>query len=188
MRDRTEAADRRLVLTVATDEYRCASLAFSHDGTLLAIGKSNGLVGIWDLNTGRVIKHFLHDLRGDPVTAVAFSLDDSLLASGGEDGHLKIRDMHTTKLVLRRQHPAPIRAIAFDRAGELVATACDDGALRVWTRRGRIRSQMDGGCTPATRGITMTADGRVDTAEEPPTGALSAELTPDELRVYRSSG
>jgi len=187
MRDRTDA-DRRLVLTVPTDEYRCASLTFSHDGSRLAIGKSNGLVGIWDLNSGRAIKHFLHDLRGDPVTAVAFSLDDHLLASGGEDGHLKIRDMGTTKLILRRQHPAPIRAIAFDPAGELVATACDDGVLRVWTRRGRIRSQIDGGCTPTTRRITLAADGRLDTSDESPTGALSAELTPAELRVYRSSG
>lgn len=187
MRDRTDA-DRRLVLTVPTDEYRCASLTFSHDGSRLAIGKSNGLVGIWDLNSGRAIKHFLHDLRGDPVTAVAFSLDDRLLASGGEDGHLKIRNMGTTELVLRRQHPAPIRAIAFDPVGELVATACDDGVLRVWTRRGRIQSQLDGGCTPTTRRITFAADGRLDTSDESPTGALSAELTPDELRVYRSSG
>jgi len=186
MRDRTDA-DGRLVLTVATDEYRCASLTFSHDGTLLALGKSNGLVGIWDLNAGRAIKHFLHDLRGDPVTAVAFSLDDSLLATGGEDGHLKIRDLRTTKLVLRRQHPAPIRAIAFDPAGGLVATACDDGALRVWTRRGRIRSQIDGGCTPATRRITFAAEGRLGTSDQSPTGALWAELTPGELRVYRSS-
>ena len=186
MRDQTDA-DRRLVLTVPTDEYRCASLTFSHDGSRLAIGKSNGLVGIWDLNSGRAIKHFLHDLRGDAVTAVAFSLDDGLLATGGEDGHLKIRDMRTTKLVLRRQHPAPIRAIAFDAAGELVATACDDGELRIWTRRGRIQSQIGGGCTPDTRRITFAASGGLHTSDEPDTGALSAELTPDELRVYRSS-
>ena len=186
MPDRTDA-DRRLVLTVTTDEYRCTSLAFSHDGTLLAIGKSNGLVGVWDLNAGRATKHFLHDLLGDPVTAVAFSLDDGLLATGGADGHFKIRDMRTTKLVLRRQHPAPIRAIAFDHAGELVATACDDGVLRVWTRRGRIRSQIEGGCTAATRQITFASDGGVFTSDEPATGALSAEQTRGELRVYRSS-
>ena len=67
------AADHRLVLTVTTDEYRCASLAFSPDGNLLALGKSNGMVGIWDLAVGQPVKHFLHDLCGDAVTAIAFS-------------------------------------------------------------------------------------------------------------------
>jgi WD40 repeat protein len=190
MGERT-AADHRLVLTVTTDEYRCESIAFSHDGTLLAVGKSNGMVGIWDLGTGEPIKHFLHDLCGGAVTAIAFSRDDRWLATAGRDGHLKIRDMRTSKLVLRRQHPAPIRAVAFDAVAERVATACDDGVLRVWTRRGRIQSQVDGGCTASTRTITFAPGGGWETSDRATStggGGLSAVATATELQVFRSSG
>lgn len=190
MGERT-AADHRLVLTVTTDEYRCESLAFSHDGHLLAIGKSNGMVGIWDLAAGAPIKHFLHDLCGDAVTAVAFSPDDRWLATAGRDGHLKIRDMLSSKLVLRRQHPAAVRAVAFDAVAELIATACDDGVLRLWTRRGRIQSQIDGGCTAATRAITFVPAGGLETSDRAPTSGgngLFAVAGPTELKVFRSSG
>jgi len=187
MREQT-AAERRLVLTVPTDEYRCESSAFSHDGSLLAIGKSNGMVGIWDLAAGEPIKHFLHDLCGGPVTAVAFSPDDRLLATAGRDGHLKIRDLGTSKLILRREHPAAIHAVTFDAGAGLIATACDDGVLRVWTRRGRIHSQIEGGCTPATREIIFAADGGLRTSDQPAEGRLSVVVTPAELRVFRSSG
>ncbi|HET6530199.1 MAG TPA: hypothetical protein VFH03_06225 [Actinoplanes sp.] len=177
---------------MTTDEYRCESVAFSHDGSLLAIGKSNGMVGIWDLRTGRSVKHFLHDLRGGAVTAVIFSADDHLLATGGADGHLKVRDLRTAKVILRRQHPAPIHAVAFDAIAELVVTACDDGALRVWTRRGRIQSQLHGRCGPATRAVAVAPDGEVLTSDEAVTwsadGRFAAVVTPDEVRVIGTGG
>jgi WD40 repeat protein len=175
---------------VTTEEYRCASVAFSPDDTLLAIGKSNGMVGIWDLATGKPIKHFLHDLCGGAVTAVAFAPDGALLATAGQDGHLKLRDLRTTKLTLRRQHPAAIRAVAFDAAAERIATACDDGVLRVWSRRGRVEAQIEGGCSAATRAIIFAPDGEVrtrDAAAPSLTGRLSAVMTGGELQVWRSS-
>ena len=101
---------RRLVLAVTVDEYRCVSLAFNTDGTLLAVGKSNGMVGIWDVRTGEAIRHFLHDLLGGPVHAVAFSADGRLLATAGADRHLKVRDLGTGKVILRREHPGSLVA------------------------------------------------------------------------------
>jgi WD40 repeat protein len=186
MREQT-AADHRLVLTVTTDEYRCESFAFSADDKLLAIGKSNGMVAIWDLAARTPIKHFLHDLCGGEVTAVAFSADGRLLATGGRDGHLKLRDLRTAKILFRRPHPAAIQAVGFDPTGELVATACADAVLRVWTRRGRIRVQTDGGCSARTREVTVAPDGTADASDTHRAGSLSAEVTATALRVYRSS-
>jgi WD40 repeat protein len=176
--------DRLVVLAVPTGEYRCESLAFSPDGTLLAVGKSNGMVGIWDVDAGEATTHFLHDLLGGPVLAVAFSPDGRLLATGGADRHLR-----TGKVVLRRVHPGPVTAVAFDTESQLIATACTDGVLRTWSRAGRIESQQDGACTVSTRTIRFTAGA-------PPVAGPAAEVTTpdgrllatdlgDEIRVSR---
>jgi WD40 repeat protein len=159
-------------------------VAFSPDGALLAVGKSNGMVGIWDLPTGEPIKHFLHDLTGGPVAAVAFSPDGWLLASAGRDGQLKLRDLRTGRLILRRPHPGPLQAVAFDPSADLVATACADGVLRVWTRGGRLESERIEACTSATRAIVFTSGGPVAASEAEPQTRYSAEVAADgSLRV-----
>jgi WD40 repeat protein len=180
---------RRVVLAVTTGEYRCASLAFNADGTLLAVGKSNGMVGIWDVRAGEAIQHYLHDLLGGPVHAVAFSADGRLLATGGADRHLKVRELGTGKVILRREHPGELVAVGFDPTGARIATACTDGVLRVWSRAGRIESQVDGGCSASTRSVTFARDGAVvaGAAVEAatPDGSLVATTTGDEIRVLR---
>ncbi|HEU4348248.1 MAG TPA: hypothetical protein VFR35_10715, partial [Actinoplanes sp.] len=65
---------------------------------------------------------------------------------------------------------------------------CDDGVLRVWTRRGMIQSQIDGGCTPATRQIVFAPEGGLRTSDQPAGARLSVVRTPAELRVFGSSG
>jgi WD40 repeat protein len=168
------------ILTITADEYRCESVAFSPDGTLLAVGKSNGMVGIWDIPAGEPIKHFLHDLMGGPVTAVTFSPDGGLLATAGRDGQLKLRNLRTGKLILRRQHPGPLQAVAFDQAAGLVATACADGAIRVWTKGGRLKSEHNAACTPSTRTIVFTESGPIPAGDEAEAQTrFSAVFTPD---------
>ena len=178
-----------LVLAVTTDEYRCVSLALNSDGTLLAVGKSNGMVGIWDVRAGEATRHFLHDLLGGPVRAVAFSADGRLLATAGADRHLKVRDLRTGKVILRRQHPGEVVAVAFDPAGELIATACTDGVLRVWSRAGKVESQVDGGCSASTRSVAFSPNGTVlagsATEAATPDGSLVATTTGNEIKVLR---
>ncbi len=183
----------RLIFTVGLDEYRCASLAFSPDGTLLAAGRSNGMVGLWRVGDGRLLRHFLHDLLGHAVCAVAFSADATYLASAGGH-HLVVRDLRTGRPVWKRQHPAELSAVAFGPAGECVATACADGTLRTWTVRGRLAREVPGGCgagaveigfradgVPEARAVAGRGDGvRAVTAD----GRLRATATDGELQVW----
>ena len=177
------------MLAVTTDEYHCVSLALNSDGTLLAVGKSNGMVGIWDVRTGEAIKHFLHDLLGGPVRAVAFSADGRLLGTAGADRHLKVRNLRTGKVILRREHPGEVVAVGFDPDGALIATACTDGALRVWSRAGRVESQVEGGCSAATRSVAFTSAGAVEAGPAAdaatPDGSLVATTTGNEIKVLR---
>jgi len=175
------------VFAVPLDEYRCESLAFSPDASLLAVGGSNGMVGLWRVDTGRPQRHFIHDLLGAPVRAVAFSADGTLLASVG-GRHLKVRDVRTGHVLLKREHPHDLTAVAIDESNERVATACLDGVLRVWSRRGLLTAEHPGACVPGTRRLTWGADGPVAIVESSvearsADGRLIATVTAEGLRV-----
>ncbi|MEM1293565.1 MAG: NACHT domain-containing protein, partial [Cyanobacteria bacterium P01_H01_bin.162] len=60
-----------------------ASIAFSPDGRLIAIGDSNGAVQIWEVASRRLI--FLVKGHQNGVRSVAFSPDGKTLASGSDD-------------------------------------------------------------------------------------------------------
>jgi WD40 repeat protein len=185
----SEGMHRQVVLAVPADEHGCESLAVNHDGTLLAVGRSNGMVGLWDVVAGRAVGHYLHDLLGRPVRAVAFAADGLLLATGGDDKHVKIRNLRTGKVRWRREHPAEVLAVAFDHSGSLVATACADGVLRVWSPAGRVESQVDGGCSARTRSVSFTEDGFFTAADveatATPDGSLVVLVADGEIRVLR---
>jgi WD40 repeat protein len=161
------------MFAVALDEYRCESLTFSPDATLLAVGGSNGMVGLWRVDTGRPVRHFLHDLLGGAVRAVAFSADGTLLAAGG-GRHLKVRELRTGRVILKREHPDDLTAVAIDDSSTLIATACLDGVLRVWSRRGHLVGERPGACTGATRDLAFGPDGPAATSDEIAADTLEA--------------
>jgi WD40 repeat protein len=181
---------RRPAFEVPMAEYRCAGLAFNHEGTLLAAGTSHGMVVLWDVATGEPHRQFMHDLCGGPVPGVAFSGDDLYLATAGHDGQLKLREVRTGRVLLKRPHPGPLSAVCFDESGELLATACADGAVRVWSRRGDVRNQIDGVCTAGTARLTFAPDGTIAVGGKgrveafSPDGRLQAAATKDGLRVW----
>jgi len=77
------AADRNLDTVEA--------LAFSPDGTRLAIGDSYQSARIWDATTGQLELEVTHN--GSSVLAVAFSPDGTRLATGSGDKTARIWDI-----------------------------------------------------------------------------------------------
>lgn len=115
---------------------RVFSVAFSPDSQLLATGSEDHLVRVWDLRSGQL----LHQLAGhqDEVRSVAFCpnrLDGHWqLVSGSYDGHLRLWVIgpQTRELRVWQAHPDWIWAVAFSPDGSTLASAGNDGQLRLW--------------------------------------------------------
>ncbi|MDX2932743.1 hypothetical protein [Streptomyces ipomoeae] len=107
------------------DGREVTALAFSPDGTRLAVGDSSGHVTFWDGDlrhrTGVLTGTADTVSQGEPeaVEALAFSADGGTLAVGGSDGTLRLWDSSGGQL-LGADQPTPgdeIRSLAFTADG-----------------------------------------------------------------------
>ena len=114
------------------DESR-ETLAFSRDGSVLAIGEFNS-IQLWEWATSKQ-RTIPTPVAGNGVTALAFSPDGKLLAAGYgyTDSQVRLWDLNTLasagELV---GHKAWISALAFSPGGERLASASGDQTIRLW--------------------------------------------------------
>jgi WD40 repeat protein len=137
------------------------TLAIAPNNQAIVAGCASGGLTLWNIKHalgqplppefGSMIQIFSHD---SPATGVIFSQDGThLFAAAGDKKarQWKIAAENPTKVL---GHPNLVNVVAFDPAGALLATGCQDGAIRLWdVAKGQQVRQIDAHTKPTPASI-----------------------------------
>jgi WD40 repeat protein len=149
-------------LDIAGELRVASSLAFSHDGTTLAV-KYDGAIHLWDVRTWVHLQTLeVGGYTGVAYTGVeslAFSPDGSLLAAACDDGMVRLWDVRTGALL--RTLDGDIENVTFSRAGTtLAAVELGGETVRLWdVETGALLGTLQG--YGSISGLAVSPDGTV---------------------------
>jgi serine/threonine protein kinase len=111
------------------------SVAFSPDGTTLAVGDINGGIGLLNVAT-LTLTAALIDPGSSGVDSIAFSPDGTTLAVGDDNGRAYLWNVATGKLAATLTDPGSmnIYAVAFSPDSKTLATGDGTGHVYLWHR------------------------------------------------------
>ena len=153
------------------------SLAYSPDGTTLAIGLKEGGIEIWDTESISRLHALDGHTAGSIVTSVAFSPDGKILASGGGDRTIRLWQLSNGQLLHTLEgHSALIKTVSFSEDGATLASASWDTKLNLWqVSTGELDQTYDHFPSP------------VNDVQFSPNGLTLASVAGDTLGVWQLS-
>ena len=101
------------------------------DGSHLFTAGRDGLVRLWDIASGEVLRTF----SGHTADVSKFTLnkDETRLATAGADSVAKVWDVETGEELLSLEgHNLWVFGVAFSPDGKRLATAGEDGLIKIW--------------------------------------------------------
>jgi WD40 repeat protein len=126
-----DTRDMRLAKQMKWDEAApTITVRFSPDDSLVAAGGHNGHVLVWSVADGRLVRHL--NFTGRKVETLTFSPDGQHLLYAGHDPHIRVVRLSDWALVHESQAVDNAEYIAFSRNGSFLASAHQDGVVRVW--------------------------------------------------------
>jgi WD40 repeat protein len=107
------------------------SVAISPDARVVATGAADGVVRLWDVRRGRLLRALPG--HSGAVGAVSFSSDGRFVVSAGEDGQARIWDVRDGRLVhVLSGHRAALTSASFSQDGSRILTTSRDATARLW--------------------------------------------------------
>jgi WD40 repeat protein len=130
-----DSSTRKLRFTSGSRSHACKAVAFSPDGTLLAVNSANGNIRIYEMTR---FDEKVGLFQGQAGGGLAFRPDGTLLAASGLGGNVIFRNPMTGEQqgLLQPARRQPIPALAFSPDGRVLAIACVGGSsIELWDVR-----------------------------------------------------
>lgn len=167
--------------------------AFTPDGRSVVTGSGDGIVRIWDTDTGREVGTLTgHRL---PILSLAVSSDGALLASGegniaGSPGVVKLWDLRRrSEIATLLPHDEGASSLAFAPDGKTFATASWGGTVRLWDTASREPRAVLNTHTSGVARVCFSGDGtRLASASNDRSVKLWDAATGKELTTLNGHG
>jgi WD40 repeat protein len=179
---------------------RVRDMAFSPNGTLLAVARDDGSTQLIDVGNRKPLGYISPDpqpaarielsratqtasLDNDAAVSVAFNSDGSLLATGARDGPVHIWTLPAGREVLRILHGAPVSQVNFRTGANQIVTAAEDGEVRVFDVA-QATTAADFKCGDKLASTAFSPDGKLIAALT--TGGVVSVFDLSRRRLLRS--
>ncbi|KIW32636.1 uncharacterized protein PV07_04166 [Cladophialophora immunda] len=116
-----------------------SALAFSHDGKLLVSASRDGIINIWNVDSGEHVRQLKDKL---PALSIAFSPEGTQMVLGTVDGTIKIWDTKRYECLQTFEgHNSSVSSVTFSPDGTRLASASLDGTVRIWDTKSAYGNQ-----------------------------------------------
>jgi len=118
---------------IAKSNLKVNSIDLDPEGTYLAVAKAKGQVVLINLNNNTQKIFFESQTKAD-ITSVKYSNNGDILAVGDMQGLVRVINSETGELLYKLPgHTAMVNQMAFNNAGNRLATASFDHTVRIWS-------------------------------------------------------
>ncbi|MFH1194966.1 MAG: TIR domain-containing protein [bacterium] len=120
------------------------AVAFHKDGNFTAAAGGDGILRIYDINDGKLIR----TLEGhqSSVNSVAFSPNGDFIISGSDDKSVKLWDAKSGKLIRTLEgHQSSVNSVAFSPNGDFIISGSSDKSVKLWdAKSGKLIRTLEG--------------------------------------------
>ena len=110
------------------------SLSFNNNGSILAVGRTDGFAKLWDFQKMLVIRNIEFEKERGRISSLSWA--NNILATGSKENSLFLNDTRQEEPIAELNwHKKEVCGLRFSPDGSLLASGSNDNTLCIWDIR-----------------------------------------------------